>query len=82
MRAYLSRDQATALRKQVQRHAAWLGKLIYRCREVQMYESDPILFAALKPARAVRSAQHRDRACSPLWQSTRVRHRWPAGSRT
>jgi hypothetical protein len=43
-----ARPSSRALRTQAQPHARWLGQLIYRCRELQMHEETPILFAALR----------------------------------
>jgi hypothetical protein len=48
--SHLSSDQCRKLRKRLEPARTYLGKLIYRCRELQFYESDPLLSAALLAA--------------------------------
>jgi hypothetical protein len=43
----LTSEQSRKLRKSIEPTRRYLGRLVYRCRELQFSESDPLLSAAL-----------------------------------
>jgi hypothetical protein len=48
--SHLTSDQTRKLRKQIEPARRYLEKLIGRCRELEFYDSDPLLKAALLAA--------------------------------
>jgi hypothetical protein len=53
----LSHDQLLALRRRLERIDRFLGKLILRCRELEMYEDDPLLHAILMAKARIEDVQ-------------------------